>query len=207
MHDRSTDTTLTCHARTPLVFDPIEERVERARECERTGAVDTVVVRSWPETVRLDDDGPDHEVVETYERFQRWADHRGVTVSPPFVTRTRSSIVEDDGVELLETPVLCLSLYHGERLVGVYPHSADGETYTVERVLRRLESGELPGALGAPLADGLLASTCPSCEGKLLNGQGLFTCPDCGWTGSRAVDDWEELEPADHRSRSEPSPR
>lgn len=25
---------------------------------------------------------------------------------------------------------------------------------------------------------------CPDCSGGLIDGQGLFTCPDCGWTGT-----------------------
>jgi hypothetical protein len=197
MHDnRSTETTLVCHARTPLVFDPVEERVERAQALEEGHLVDNVVVRSWPETVRLDDDGPHREVVEEFRRYEEWAEHRGVSVSPPFETRTRTSIVEEDGVEVLVTPVLCLALYRDERLVSVFPHSDADETYTVDRVLDRLEADELPRPLSGRL-EVPDARSCPECEATLLKGQGLFICPDCAWTGTISTEGWSDLEPVD----------
>ena len=195
MHDPTAETTLVCHARTPLVFDPVEERVERAQALEDGDVVDAVVVRSWPETVRLED-GPHREVIEEYRRYEEWADRRGVSVTPPFETRTRSSIVDDDGVDVLVTPVLSLALYRDERLVSVFPHAEDGEQYTVDAALERLEGGDLPRPLGGR-PDVPDARRCPECEAALLNGQGLFICPDCAWTGSFAAEGWSDLEPLD----------
>lgn len=192
MNDRTAETTLVCHARTSLVFDPVEERVERARALEDSDVVDAVVVCSWPETVRLED-GPHREVVEEYRRYEEWAERRGVTVSPPFETRTRSSIVDEDGVEVLVTPVLSLALYRDERLVAVFPHAEDEEDSTVDAALERLERGELPRPLGGH-PDVPDARRCPECEAALLNGRGLFVCPDCAWTGSLASEGWSELE-------------
>lgn len=204
MHDQSVDTTLVSHARTPLVFDPVEERVERAQALEGGDLVDTVVVRSWPETVRLDDDGPHREVVEEFRRFEEWADRRGVTVRPPFETRTRASMVEDDGVEVLVTPVLCLALYREERLVSVFPHADGEESYTVEDALDRLEADQLPRPLRRS-ADVPDARACPECEAPLLNGQGLFVCPDCAWTGTPAEEGWEDLEAVELGPRTAPT--
>lgn len=184
MTDRTAETTLVCHARTPLVLDPVEERVERARNCEGNGLVDAVMVRSWPDAVRLDPDGQRDEVVAEYERFTRWAERRGVGVEPPFETRTRSSIVEDDGVDVLVTPILCLAVYRDERLVGVYPHADREETYPVDRALERLEAGELPRPLGRSGGEEAAARRCPDCDEPLLNGQGVFVCTDCAWTGT-----------------------
>jgi hypothetical protein len=79
--------------------------------------------------------------------------------------------------------VLCLALYRDERLVSVFPHSDADETYTVEHVLDRLEADELPRPLSGRL-EVPDARSCPECEATLLNGQGLFICPDCGWTGT-----------------------
>ena len=204
MHDQSVETTLVCHARTPLVFDPVEERVERAQALEGGDLVDNVVVRSWPETVRLEDDGPHREVVEEFRRFEEWAERRGVTVRPPFQTRTRASMVEDEGVEVLVTPVLCLALYREERLVSVFPHADDEESYTTEDSLDRLEADQLPRPLRGS-ADVPDARTCPECEAPLLNGQGLFVCPDCAWTGSLAEEGWDELEAVELGPRTAPT--
>lgn len=204
MYDPATATTVVCHARTPLVFDPIEERIERARALEESGLVDDVVVRSWPDTVRLDDDGPHREVVEEFRRFDDWADHRGVTVRPPFETRTRASMVEADGVDVLVTPVLCLAVYREGRLVSVFPHSDGETTYSVERALDRLEADQLPRPLHAS-ADVPDARTCPDCDGALVNGQGLFVCPDCAWSGTLSDDGWSELADVEFEAAAAPA--
>ena len=206
MYDQAVEpeTTLVCHARTPLVLEPIEERIAEARACEGTDLVDAVVVRSWPDSVRLDDAGQDREVVDDFGRFREWADRREVTVEPPFEVRTRSSIVEEDGVDVLVTPVLCLAVYRDERLVGVYPHSDGEETYPVERALERLQEGQLPRPLQGserPAAD---PRRCPDCDAALLNGQGLFVCTDCAWTGTVTADGWDSLEEGEVSLRSSP---
>jgi len=187
------ETTLVCHVRAPLVADPVESRIETLRSLEDGPLVDTVVVRSWPDTVRLDDEG-DHETRARYERFRSWADRRGVSIQPPFETRTRSSIVEEEGIDVLVTPTLCLAVYREERLVGVFPHSSDGETHTVEEAVDALQDGELPRPLGSiessPTAE---PRRCPDCDASLVNGQGVFICPDCAWVGAAASDGWESL--------------
>lgn len=204
MYDQTTETTIVCHARTPLVLDPVEERIERARACERTDLLDRVVVRSWPDTVRFDDDGPHREVLDEFGRFEEWARRRGVSIRPPFETRTRTSIVEDDDVEVLVTPVLCLAVYRDERLVAVFPHS-DGEvTYTVEDALDRIEAEELPRPLEAAPPAVSSPKACPDCGGELLNGQGLFICPDCAWTGTLTEEGLSELEAVDLGPREAP---
>ena len=207
MYDQAVEpeTTLVCHARTPLVLEPIEERIAEARACEGTDLVDAVVVRSWPDSVRLDDAGQDREVVDDFGRFREWADRREVTVEPPFEVRTRSSIVEEDGVDVLVTPVLCLAVYRDERLVGVYPHSDGEETYTVERALERLQDGRLPRPLQGPDRPTADPGRCPACDAALLNGQGLFVCPDCAWTGTLTADGWESMEDSEAVSRFSPS--
>lgn len=203
MYDPATATTVVCHARTPLVFDPVEERIERAQALEESGLVDDVVVRSWPDTVRLDDDGPHREVVEEFQRFEEWADGRGVTVRPPFETRTRASMVEEEGVDVLVTPVLCLAVYREERLVSVFPHSDGETTYSVERALDRLEADQLPRPLRTS-ADVPDVQTCPDCDAALVNGQGLFVCPNCAWSGTLSDDGWTELADVEWEAEAAP---
>jgi rubrerythrin len=37
-----------------------------------------------------------------------------------------------------------------------------------------------------PVADGGRPTTgCPICSGPTVNGQGLYSCTDCGWSGPR----------------------
>lgn len=203
MYDPATATTVVCHARTPLVFDPVEKRIERAQALEESGLVDDVVVRSWPDTVRLDDDGPHREVVEEFQRFEEWADGRGVTVRPPFETRTRASMVEEEGVDVLVTPVLCLAVYREERLVSVFPHSDGETTYSVERVLDRLEADQLPRPLRS-IADVPDVRTCPDCDAALVNGQGLFVCQNCAWSGTLSDDGWTELTDVEWEAEAAP---
>lgn len=191
MHENTPETTLVCHARTPLVLDPVESRIERAQACENGDFVDTVVVRSWPDTVRLDDAGPHREVVEEFRRFSRWAENHGVTVEPPFETRTRASIVEDGGIEVLATPVLSLALYRNDRLAAVFPHTDGERTYTIADALDRLEAGELPRPIRGSSTEVPETKCCPDCGAELVNGQGVFVCPDCGWSGIPSADGWE----------------
>lgn len=173
-----------CSVRTPLVLEPVDDHVETLQELETEGVVDEVVFRSWPDEVRLDAEEPAHEAVDRYERFRRWAARNDVSVRPPFETRSRTSPVSDGPREVLVTPLCCLAVYVDDRLVGVYPHSADGETYTAEGAVDELRDGTLPGTLAGPVR----ARECPSCDGQLDNGQGLFACSGCGWVGTATTD-------------------
>jgi hypothetical protein len=201
MHE-NVETTLVCHARVPLVSAPVESRIEQLRSLADTTLVDGVVVRSWPDSVRLDGER-DHVALARFEQFQSWARRRRVSIQPPFETRTRSSVLEDDGVEVLVTPVLCLSVYRDEQLVGVFPHTNDGETYTIEQAIDRLQDGDLPRPLGGvPSETTVEPQHCPDCGGRLMNGQGVFICRNCAWTGALSPDGWERL-PSGGRSGKE----
>ncbi|WP_247000575.1 HTH domain-containing protein [Halosolutus gelatinilyticus] len=184
MSPQSSDVTVVCHVRAPLLFEPIDSQVETLRACEMEGAVDDLLLRSWPKEVALDGT-PHQEVLETYERFAEWADRRGVRIEPPFRKRTTTSQVTGETTELLVTPLLCLELYADDELVGVFPHSLGEETYTTDDAIAKLRTGELPRPLAperpieATDSDG-----CPDCGGSLVDGQGLFACGDCGWVGT-----------------------
>lgn len=194
MDDTTIDTAIVCHARTPLVFDSVEERVARVQQLETTDLVDDVDTRSWPDSVRLADDAY-REVVEAFDRYEAWADRRGVSVRPPFEIRTRRSVVEDDGVEVLVTPVVCLAIYRDGRLASVFPHGNGETTYTVDDALERLERGALPRPLntGPDVPEGL---ACPECETQLVNGQGVFGCPECDWRRTVSAAGWSDVDDA-----------
>lgn len=179
-----------CSVRTPLIFEPVDDHVATLRELQTDGVIDDVVFRSWPDEVRLDGDEPVHEAVDRYEQFRQWAAREGVSVRPPFETWARTSLISEKDHELLVTPLCCLAVYHEERLVGVYPHSRDDETYTAERAVKELRAGELPGTLARAVLD----PECPDCGGSLDSGQGLYACAGCGWVGTKSDGEYERLQ-------------
>lgn len=183
------DLTVSCHVRAPMLMEPVDDHVEALRSCESDGRVDGVVLRSWPDEVTLPPGDPDRDVHERFESFRTWADRAGVDVQPPFETRTRKSLVTGAETDLLVLPLICLALYDDAGgIVGVYPHSADGETYTVEDAIARLRAGEVPVPLSATPTRVVRDDVCPECTGLLVEGDGLYVCPDCAWTGA-ATDD------------------
>jgi len=203
--------TAVCHVRAPLLLEPIDRQIETLQACP-DDAVDDLLLRSWPQGVALTESSPHQEVIETYERFTAWADQQGVSVEPPFKHRTTTSQITGTTRELLVTPLLCLELYVGDELYGVFPHSVGAETYTTSDAIATLRTGELPTPLGEPTPTASIgtertpiggapvatavdeqtatsvgsASTdgCPSCDGSLLDGQGLLACADCDWVGT-----------------------
>jgi len=179
------ETTVACHVRAPMLLEPIDAHVETLRACESEGAVDAVVLRSWPDKVTLADDGPFSEAVDVFRRFDRWADRRGVSVRPPFEVRSASASFDGAEKDVLVTPLIAVAVYRGDRLHGVYPHSDGEDTYTVADAIATLRIGDVPTPLGTAPAPATFASDdCPDCGGALVDGQGRFGCTDCAWTGT-----------------------
>ncbi|MEY7849931.1 HTH domain-containing protein [Natrarchaeobius sp. A-rgal3] len=205
--------TAVCYVRAPLLLEPVDRQIETLQACESEGTIDDLLLRSWPKEVTRSSETPHGEVLETFERFERWAKRRGVSVQPPFRERTSTSQITGKTTELLVTPLLCLEVYVDEQLVGVFPHSEDEETYTTDEVIAALRTGERPTPLGAEPAARELSSddTCPDCGGELIDGQGLFACSDCGWVGASTPSGEYVADPvqsadsvADTRARSAP---
>lgn len=204
--------TAVCHVRAPLLLEPVDEQIETLQVCESEGAIDELLLRSWPKEVTISDESPYQEVLDDYERFLQWADERGVTVRPPFRERTTTSQVTDTTQERLVTPLLCLELYADEELIGVFPHSTEttDETYTTDDAIATLRTGEIPTPLATVEVDDSQESatpnTCPDCGGFLIDGQGLLACSDCGWVGTVSVPGRYESQPKETDSEREASP-
>ncbi|AFO58193.1 HTH domain-containing protein [Natrinema sp. J7-2] len=201
--------TVVCHVRAPLLLEPVDEQIETIQACESEGAIDDLLLRSWPKEVALSEESPHQEVLERYDRFSAWADERGVTIRPPFRKRTTTSQVTGETRERLVTPLLCLELYAGDELLGVFPHSDEvtADTYTTDEAIATLRTGGLPTPLADP-DEGLESATgdtCPDCGGSLIDGQGLFACSDCGWIGTVAESGRHESESARRTREQEPS--
>ncbi len=195
MTEQTGELTTVCHVRAPLLLEPIDEQIETLQACEGEGAIDDLLLRSWPKEVALSEESPHQEVLENYERFGRWADDRGVSIRPPFRERATTSQVTGETRERLVTPLLCLEIYEDDELIGVFPHTNERteETYTTDEAIATLRTGAVPTPLeptdaesaseadGAP--DATVSDPCPDCGGDLIDGQGLFACGDCGWVG------------------------
>ncbi|ELY62191.1 HTH domain-containing protein [Natronolimnohabitans innermongolicus] len=186
--------TAVCHVRAPLLLEPVDRQIETLRACESEGAVDDLLLRSWPKEIALSDDSPYQEALESFERFERWADRRGVSVRPPFRERTTTSQITGETTKLLVTPLLCLELYADDELVGVFPHTDEttDETHTSDEAIAALRTGDRPTPLGTePESESErtdakpdVETDCPECGSSLVDGQGLFACLECGWIGT-----------------------
>ncbi|WIV66914.1 HTH domain-containing protein [Natrialbaceae archaeon AArc-T1-2] len=187
MSRTSAETTVVCHVRAPLLLEPVDQQVETLNECENEGTIDTVLLRSWPKEVTISSESPYPEVLDAVDRFERWADRQGVSIYPPFRERTRSTLTEGTK-DVLVTPMLCLAVYRGDELYGVFPHSDGEETYTATDTIATLRTGELPTPMGSPALESPEPDTCPECDGRLVNGQGVYVCRDCEWIGETMSD-------------------
>ncbi len=197
MYDRELSTlTIACHVRAPMLLEPVDAHVATLTQCESDGIIDALVLRSWPDAVDLSSEQHHRAVVERFEEFDAWASTHGVSIQPPFEIREHTSMVTSKTKEQLITPLICLGVYDAAgRLTGVYPHSADGETYTVEEAIAAIRTETYPTPLTATPQTG--GNRCPECDGRLVNGQGLFECTDCAWTGTNVGDGRYESLPSD----------
>lgn len=202
---QSGDLTVVCHVRAPLLHDTVDSRIETLQTAASEGIVDSLLLRSWPDRVALTAASPNQEVVETFERFERWADAADVSIRPPFRVRTSTMLASDTPKRILVTPVCTLALYRDERLAGVYPHATEDTTHTVADAVEAIATAgatELPGAgvtppeaspsdgspadsdagWGVTRNDSGVPATCPVCEQPLVNVHGILACNGCRWT-------------------------
>lgn len=202
-HHDTADLAVACHVRPSLVLEPIDSKVETLRACERDGAVDALLLRSWPAEVPMVEDSPHPEVLEQYDRFVDWAARADVDLGPAFQRRETSSVASDRTVERLVTPAIALAFYDGDDIVGVFPHTDGETTHTVPEAIAALRTGELPeplrehralagpdaGAASAEAADvsersvprpvGVLDDS-PSGRADLAPESAGASCPECG---------------------------
>jgi hypothetical protein len=186
------EATVRCYVRPSVAPEPVAETVERLRSLGATGRVGRVLVEAWPGRV-LPESTTGERVADTYRLFREWADDHDLGLTPAFGRRRCRSAYTDTTWEELVTPVVCLAVHDHGRLVAVYPHTDEDAVVTVGDALDAIEGGTLAGSTDRDWGDADAASepatatACPGCGGSLLNGQGLYVCPDCGWSGTRAA--------------------
>jgi hypothetical protein len=118
--------------------------IDRLGRLRATGAIEEFEIRTWPDEVALSEATDEDPVVETFERFERWAAAHDLSVRPAFDVRTVSSLVGRER-EVLTLPMMSLALVADGDLVGVFP-CRDGErTWTITDCLNAYEGDD--GAL------------------------------------------------------------
>lgn len=176
------DLTVQVYVRPALLIDPIDAKLVTLQSLEDDGVIDALLLQAWPEEITLSDQPPHSEAVEVFERFDRWAESRGVSVRPSFAVRTRTSKITGETKEILSTPVMCLAVYEGRRLAGVFPHSAGDDHHSVTEAIAALKTGDLAAYIPEPAESAEPGPRrCPECDGALVNVQGIDACHDCAW--------------------------
>jgi hypothetical protein len=123
------DASMTLRTRTP-VCGARTTVIDRLGSLRAVGAIEGFEVLTWPDEVVLSDATTSDGAVRTFERFERWADDRGVSVRPAFDVRTVASLVGTPR-EVLTLPMMCLTVSSGGDLVGVFPHQDGDRTVTI----------------------------------------------------------------------------
>jgi hypothetical protein len=91
-------------------------------------------VETWPDEVGISEHTEHTRVVARYKEFRSWAEDNNRSITPPFERRTVSPLI-GEGREVLTLPIMCLAVYEGETLRGVYPSAVDGRTISVTEYL------------------------------------------------------------------------
>lgn len=99
-----------------------------------------VETATWGHRIVMDDEEriDDDNAVEQYEQFRAWAETNGASLYPAFRTRQYNCSFTGVCAEILVTPGLCLAVYDGDDLAGVFPRWEDDRTLTVEDGLTEL---------------------------------------------------------------------
>jgi len=140
------------------VCGPRTTVIDRLSSLRTAGALVEFDVTTWPEEIALTGDNRQEELLETIEEFEDWAADRGLSLRPPFETRTASLLV-GDSEDVLTTPMLLAAAYEGDELVGIYPCTDGTKTWTVSEFLDALEAGEERAPPGAGNGNAALPAT------------------------------------------------
>ena len=123
------------------VCGPRTTVIDRLGALRTAGELDEFSVTTWPEEIALTGANREEALLDTIEGFEDWAADRGLSLRPPFETRTASSLV-GGSEDVLRTPMLLAAAYEGDELVGVYPCTDGTKTWTIPEFLDALEAGE-----------------------------------------------------------------
>lgn len=137
---QSQNLSMTLRTRTP-VCGARTTTIDRLSRLRATEVIDAFEVRTWPDEVVLSAETGHDDVVETFERFEAWADERGLSIRPGFDVRTTKSFLQGERT-VLTLPMMCLSVVEDDELVGVFPCRDGKRTWTIDDCLTAHERGE-----------------------------------------------------------------
>ncbi len=123
------------------VCGPRTTVINRLSSLRSAAALDDFTVTTWPDEIVVSERNQHSELLATIERFEAWAADNGVSLRPPFETRTAASLV-GASKEVLRTPMLLASVHDGDDIVGVYPCTDGERTWTISEFLDTLEGDE-----------------------------------------------------------------
>jgi hypothetical protein len=164
------------------MLEPKDVKIATVTQLKRDGIVSDVSIHAMPEKVNLTTGSDYGEFVELYDRLDQWAKKHDVSLSPGFSVTSTSSEIWHETRRTVRMPMICLVLYSGSEVIGVFPHSTDEVHHSVEEALSVLQTGELETILPeSSIIQRGPADECPECGGILVNTQGVLCCYDCLW--------------------------
>ncbi|MHB9288494.1 HTH domain-containing protein [Halobacteriales archaeon Cl-PHB] len=113
--------------------------IDRLGALRSAGSIADFAVETWPAEVRVEGETPSGQAIDAFERFEAWADANGLSIRPPFEVKTVSPMVAPDRT-VLRLPMLCLAVYEGSDLYGVYPCSDASTTYRITDCLEAYDA-------------------------------------------------------------------
>ncbi|MFB6223851.1 MAG: HTH domain-containing protein [Haloarcula sp.] len=119
--------------------------IDRITELNTAGVVDEFEVQTWPEEIPLSEESRHRDLLDTVDCYEQWAIERGLSLRPPFETRTSSFLI-GRSKEVLRLPMIVVAAYVDDELVGVYPCSDGDNSWSVTDLIDSLSDGlsELP---------------------------------------------------------------
>ena len=99
------------------VCGPRTTVIDRLSSLCASGPVADFSVTTWPEEIALTGSNRQEELLETIEGFEDWAADRGLSLRPPFETRTVSRLV-GGSEDVLTTPMLLAAAYRDDDVDG-----------------------------------------------------------------------------------------
>lgn len=171
--------TVEIYVRPAQLLEPIDAKIKTLKQLASTDHIDDLSLHAWPETITLSEETPYSDAVDAFERMEAWADEHDISIRPPFTVRTTTSTITGETRTKLRTPLMCLTVYVGEQLANVFPHSRGDNQYTVTDAIAGLRTNELDLFMFDPDPFVPAPDRCPECENWLMNVQGIGVCQDC----------------------------
>lgn len=179
--DRNTsELTVAVYVRSQQLVEPINATINALHRLESAEHIDGLSQHTWPKTITLSEQTPHSDALDAFAQMEAWATEYGVSIRPPFSVRSMSTLTEETQTRL-RTPVMCLAVYVDGQLANVFPHSQEGDQYSVTDAIAALRTNDLELFRLAPARNpvGPPPDRCPACENSLTNVQGIGVCEDC----------------------------